>query len=65
MNNRRTHTTREQRNRIKLIIRSFVVGAAVAFGIWVFLSWMDIAFHNCYPNPVYKAWNLFAMDFPF
>ena len=53
----------ERRCRIKLfkkIATNLLVAASIVFIIWVFASWMDIAFHNLDTNPVYHAWNLFA-----
>lgn len=58
-NNR--HRTREQKKRTHTIVLNILAGISVAFGIWVFLSWMDIAFHNSAPEPVYQAWNLIDM----
>lgn len=57
--------TRAQKELTRTRIKRFVAGAGLVLGIWVFLSWIDIAFNNCDPEPVYKAWNLFAMQLPF
>ena len=57
--------TRAQKERRRTMIKGFLAGAGLALGIWVMLSWIDIAFNNCDPEPVYQVWNLFAMNLPF
>ena len=37
-----------------------VCGLVMAWGV---LSWVDVVMHNLNPNPVYQAWNLFAIFF--
>lgn len=35
----------------------------VAFFAWIGCSFLDTIAHNIIPEPVYAAWNLFAMIF--
>lgn len=35
----------------------------VAFFAWIGCSFLDTVTHNLGPEPVYAAWNLFAMIF--
>lgn len=28
---------------------------------WMFISWIDVIAHNLDPEPVYQAWNIFAI----
>ena len=40
-----------------LIVTGFLLMA------WMIISWIDIVAHNLDPQPVYQAWNLFAILF--
>lgn len=42
---------------------SFFAGASTTFIAWLFLSWLDVVLHNMDPEPVYRAWNFFALFF--
>ena len=34
----------------------------IAFLIWVFVSYLDVGFHNTSRNPEYAPWNLFELS---
>lgn len=36
---------------------------SLAFLVWVFASWIDVAMHNLSPEPVYQIWNFFTIMF--
>lgn len=37
----------------------FLIVAAL---IWIFLSYLDVVFHNTSANPVYAPWNFFTLE---
>lgn len=37
----------------------FLIVAAL---IWIFLSYLDVVFHNTAMNPVYAPWNFFTLE---
>lgn len=44
-------------------LKNFILGACLAFDIWIFISWIDIILHNTKPDPVYQIWNFFTLFF--
>lgn len=45
------------------MIENWFLANSVLLMLWVFISWVDIITHNLDPEPVYQAWNIFAMLF--
>ena len=49
----------------KLIQAGINILAIVSYILfaWMFISWIDVVTHNLDPEPVYQAWNFFALLF--
>ena len=47
---------------IKIAIDIFVIVSCILLA-WMFISWVDVVTHNLDPEPVYQAWNIFALLF--
>ena len=47
---------------IKAAIDGFIIISCLLFA-WMFISWIDVVTHNLDPEPVYQAWNFFALLF--
>lgn len=45
------------------ILKNLILSVYVAFGVWVFVSWIDIILHNIKPDPIYQVWNFFTLFF--
>ena len=55
-----------RRKRIKRILwalKNLILGACLAFDLWIFISWIDIIADNTTFNPVHYAWNFFVLFF--
>lgn len=55
-----------RRKRIKRILwalKTLILGACLAFDLWIFISWIDIIADNTTLNPVHYAWNFFVLFF--
>lgn len=55
-----------RKKRIKRILwalKNLVLGACLAFDLWVLISWIDIVADNTTLNPVHHAWNFFVLLF--
>lgn len=44
-------------------LKNLILGACLAFDLWIFISWVDIILHNTKPDPVYQVWNFFTLFF--
>lgn len=44
-------------------LKNLILGACLAFDLWIFISWIDIIADNTSMNPVHYAWNFFVLFF--
>ena len=47
---------------IKTVIDIITIIICLLFA-WMFISWIDVVTHNLDPEPIYHAWNFFALLF--
>lgn len=45
------------------LIKIILITAVVLFDIWVFISWLNVAFNNCSPETIENiwSWNFFTV----